>query len=233
MATSEEYRTELDRIIAGVSAANEKVKEKGGTPTTPYTLAGLEAAIDSIPEASEPVLQEKTVTPSASAQTVAPDNGYDGLSQVVVEGDTDLKADNITEGVNIFGVAGANPYAKAATDAEVSDQSDLLDQAIAALEGKAGGGSGGVTLEACALTSTKLSSGAQNITYLNTNGECIQTTFNTANGVSDIAKGSICYIAPITPSSSYGYSATSGALYTDYQRLVLHMSADVSISYER
>ena len=50
--------------------------------------------------------QEKTVMPSANSQTVQPDSGYDGLSQVTVSGDTNLTAGNIKEGVSVFGVLG-------------------------------------------------------------------------------------------------------------------------------
>lgn len=53
-----------------------------------------------------PTLQEKTVTPTASQQTITPDTNYDGLSKVVINGDSDLVASNIKSGVNIFGVTG-------------------------------------------------------------------------------------------------------------------------------
>lgn len=53
-----------------------------------------------------PKLQAKTVFPSATTQIVTADSGYDGLSQVTVNGDSDLTADNIKKGVLIFGITG-------------------------------------------------------------------------------------------------------------------------------
>lgn len=74
--------------------------------TNTTSLQSLLEAVNNLPEATEPSLQDKTATPSASSQTVTADSGYDGLGTVTVEGDANLVAENIKSGVSIFGVSG-------------------------------------------------------------------------------------------------------------------------------
>ena len=97
-----------DKVICNksdlVNIANS-VRTKLGV-TNPYYVSDLSGAIDSISTQSTPSLQEKTVTPSVSVQSITADNGYDGLSKVTVNGDADLIANNIKSGTNIFGVTG-------------------------------------------------------------------------------------------------------------------------------
>lgn len=52
-----------------------------------------------------PQLQSKTITPSESTQYVTPSTGYDGLAQVIVNGDSNLVASNIKKGTTIFNIS--------------------------------------------------------------------------------------------------------------------------------
>ena len=144
-------QTEIDRIISAVAAAHEKVKEKGGTTSTPYLVANLESAIESIPESKDPALQQKTVTPTTASQTVKPDSGYDGLSQVTVKGDANLTAENIKSGVSIFGVTGTNSGAEDLS-AEITQYGSLNSELESVINSLPDAGSGGGSVETCTVT---------------------------------------------------------------------------------
>ena len=92
------------KFDAAMTASADAIRAKtGGTAKIPWDeTTGLANAISGITFKT----QSKSVTPKASSQTIKPDSGYNGLSQVTVNGDSDLKASNIAKGVNIFGVTG-------------------------------------------------------------------------------------------------------------------------------
>ena len=81
------------------------IRAKGGTTGGLSFPDGFAEAVEAIK--TTPTLQNKTVTPGTSQQSVTADSGYDGLGTVTVEGDANLKTENIASGVSIFGVAGS------------------------------------------------------------------------------------------------------------------------------
>lgn len=128
-------QSELDRIIGLVADSHEKVKEKGGTTTSPYLLADLPGAIESIPEAVpyEPVLQTKTVTPTTAKQTVTPDSGYDGLSKVTVNAIPDT-------------------YIQPSGTLDVTENGTHDVTEYASVNVNVAGSGGGASIETCAVT---------------------------------------------------------------------------------
>ena len=92
------------KFEGAVKATADAIRAKTrGTAKLPWDeTTGFASSVSAI----TPRNQSKTVTPKASSQTVKPDSGYDGLSQVTVNGDSNLKAANIKKGTSIFGVTG-------------------------------------------------------------------------------------------------------------------------------
>ena len=72
-------------VVSGESLGSvaNAIREKTGSPNQYKFPDGFVSAIEGIE--TEPTLQEKNVTPSTEAQSVTPDEGYDGLSKVDIE----------------------------------------------------------------------------------------------------------------------------------------------------
>lgn len=100
-----EIRTALEEK----GGSGENGTEGTGTPMENNTvkLQGILQTVRDLPEVTEVKLQEKSVTPGITDQSVLPDAGYEGLSEVTVLGDSDLLPGNIKNGVRIFGVDGS------------------------------------------------------------------------------------------------------------------------------
>jgi hypothetical protein len=95
-----------DEGTDGFSAVNVEGDEnlKPENILRDVTIYGVTGTADSL---SDAYLQEKEVTPAAVDLTVMADEDYAALSKVTVLGDSNLKAENIRAGVEIFGVEGS------------------------------------------------------------------------------------------------------------------------------
>lgn len=85
-----------------------KYQVKSATPTKDYQVITPDEGYDALERVlvAETPLETTTITPSTGAVTVVPKNDNIGFSEVTVNGDPYLSAENIKKGVSIFGVTG-------------------------------------------------------------------------------------------------------------------------------
>ena len=103
MSISEQI-TRLQQAKTDIKTA---ISNKGVEIPAGITLDNYNTYIEQISTSGQANLQSKQVTPTASGTTVTADEGYDGLSEVNVLGDSNLISSNIKKDVSIFGVNGS------------------------------------------------------------------------------------------------------------------------------
>lgn len=84
----------------------------------------------------DPKLTGITITPTGTEIVKVPPNGVDGFGIVTVEGDDNLVAENIKEGVTIYGVEGVIPEGGIDTSDATAESSDILEGVTAYSKGE-------------------------------------------------------------------------------------------------
>ena len=100
----------VSTIVGVLNAIAAKYDGESDATINPDAIANITAVLDNI--IPEPALQDKTVTPTTSQQTITAGEGYDGLGTVTVNAvtaaiDEHIVAGNIKSGVTILGVTGS------------------------------------------------------------------------------------------------------------------------------
>ncbi len=103
---------ELTRIQSAKANLKTAIEGKGVTVPSSAKIDSYPGYVDAIQQGSAKSLQNKSVTPSTSQQSVQADDGFDGLDTVTVNAvdasiDSNISAGNIKSGVEILGVVGS------------------------------------------------------------------------------------------------------------------------------
>lgn len=248
--TSDATATAND-ILEGETAyiASGKVT---GTFTVQDEIDDINTKIDTIKSAltgkaagSAPKLQEKTATPTISSQNVTPDNGYDGLSKVVVNAiPSTYVQPTASKGATTYTPNTANQTIAAGTyltgvqtikgDSNLVASNIKSGVSIFGVDGSyegSGGGSGGTTLEV--VTGTVSASGPAMpgepleggmVYYIDANGK-----YNTYNmqGTISVMKDSILYASS---GNGVRYSGNASLISSLQGHKIFHITGDFTVS---
>ena len=95
---------QISRLQSSKSSIKSSIEGKGVSVPADAKLDVYNTYIDQIK--TQGLYESKQVTPTAEGSIVLPSEGYDALSQVIIDGDMNLAPANIKKDVNIFGVTG-------------------------------------------------------------------------------------------------------------------------------
>lgn len=144
-------------VTSGTMPNNGAVYKTLGTRGTSYTIPeGYHNGSGRV----SIITEQKYVTPTESQQTITPSTSVRVLSEVTVykipssyknTSDATATADDIMSGKTAY-ADGEKVTGNFSLDSELSTQDNLISQIMTALEGKAGGGSGGGTFSEGTIT---------------------------------------------------------------------------------
>ena len=152
LSTQDSLITQIQTALQNKASASEPVLQtKTATPTTSAQNITPDSGYDGLSKVTVNAIPSTyvkptatkaatTYTPTTSNQTIAAGTYCSGVQ--TIKGDANLKAENIAEGVSIFGVAGTHSGAEDLST-ELTTQENLISQLSTILDSKASGGSGG------------------------------------------------------------------------------------------